>query len=381
MLPRFNPDAIKQSVKDATRHGLARFGEDVRRHRPVDWFAAAVATGAARGYRLGQTKSLSAWGMPGDDDITIAAKQSVSKVRDAAQLTAATLVEWTHAPTSNDRDAAGAAAVVENRMALHLAMHGLQWALDLRHRTHAGSADSQAPDLAILALARELSKLDEHLHRQLIPLSSATRTETLVAMRSLMRPRDFLPWWLDGTLETVAVAQTVGGEKRSQLNAILERDPADPEFVRTLVPALDGPRATIGHPTDRIDVNGSRRDVYAWKLPDADGVGPSRVELVAPSPGGRGRVLELRVQEPSGAAASRRPPGHGVDAPMATRPDHGFLAGRVMLINGIPFIWFRSGGRATARASMGASPVLPTSGQIQLVDCSTNAVLEPVSPR
>jgi len=380
MSSRFNPDAVKQTVKSAALRAIDRFKDELLWQRETDWFAAAVATGAAKEYRLGLMRMLSAWREPTDRDIVVAIKDSLTRVRDADTKTSAALIDWTHVPPSNDSDPARAVATVENRMALHLAMHGLQWALDLRHRSRAGSSDSEGPDAAIAAFTRELSSLDERLHRKLITLSSAARTETLVAMRSLMRPRDFLPWWLDGTLETVAAAQTVDGEKRAALNAVLERDPADEDFLRMLVPAIDGPRATIGEPTDRIDVNGRWRDVYAWNLPEGEGAAPTRIELLAPSPGGRGTALELRVSEPVGTAASRpHANGNGGD-PEDFRPDHRFLAGRAMLLNGIAFFWFRSGRKVTAKLTMGSSPPLPHRGQMQLFDCSTNRVLDPVPP-
>lgn len=374
MLSRLNPDVVKQAVKTAAAQEIDQFKDDLLWQRHMNWFAAAVATGAAKEYRLRLVQLLNAWREPTDHDIVVAIKDSLTKVRDADSQASASLVDWTHAPPGNDRDAARAVATVENRMALHLAMRGLQWALDLRHRSRAVSSESEGPDLAITSFARELSALDERLHRKLIALSSAVHTDTLVAMRSLMRPRDFLPWWLDGTLETVAAAQTVNDDKRAMLNAVLERDPADDNFLRMLVPAIEGPRATIGEPTDHTVVNRSRFDVYAWTLPEGDGVPPTRVELLVPAIGSRRATLELRVGEPVGATAARR---GGDGDPDELRPDYGFLVGRAMLLNGIVFLWFRSGGKVTAKVTMGASPPLPFRGQMQLFDCTTNRVLEP----
>ena len=396
MLSRFNPNAVKQAVKAAASRALDRFKDDRLGQRPVDWFAAAVATGAAKEYRLGFRRLPDAWKEPTDQDIVEAIKDSLTKVCAAESEDAATLSEWTHAVPSARRDAARAFAVavatLENRTALHLAMHGLQYALDVRHRIRmtsvadenakescALSAPDSAIDSAIMAFAEKLSTLDEQLHRKMIALSSAAHTDSLVAMRSLMRPNDFLPWWLDGTLETVAAAQTVGGEKRAMLNAVLERDPANDDFLKMLVPAIDGPLATIGQPTNRIDVHGSRRDVYAWNLPDGEGGSPTRIELVAPSPGGQGMVLELRVAEPVGAASNCGPASGDEGEPEGLRPDYAVMDGRAMLLNGIVFLWFRSGRRVTAKVTMG-SPPLPLRGQMQLFDCSTSRVLEPVQP-
>jgi len=377
MFSRLNPDAVKQAVKAAAWRALDQFKDDLLWQRHMNWFAAAVATGAATEYRLRLVHLLSAWREPTDHDIVVAIKDSLTKVRDADSQASAALVDWTHASPSNDRDAARAIVTVENRMALHLAMRGLQWALDLRHRSRAGSSESEVPDSAITSFARELSALDERLHRKMIMISSAVHTDTLVAMRSLMRPNDFLPWWLDGTLETVAAAQTVGGEKREMLNAVLEQDPADNNFLRMLVPAIDGPRATIGEPTDHTVVNRLRFDVYAWTLPEGDGIPPTRIELLVPVIGSRRATLELRVGEPIGVTAARRGANGDEGDPDEFRPDYGFLVGRAMLLNGIVFLWFRSGGKVTAKVTMGASPPLPFRGQMQLFDCSTNSVLEP----
>lgn len=407
MRTQFNPDDVKKRVRGAVSDALKRFGQSLRRRTAVDWFTATVATGAAKDYRFGLTSLLAEWKHLSDGDLMFAAKDTLTKVRDVELQTGVALLEWTHAAPDAGRDTAQAVAMVENRMALHLAMRGLQYARDVQQRIDRNwwtldlladvgarePCELSTPDSVILALAEKLSSLDERLHRKLITLSSAARTETLVAMRSLMRPRDFLPWWLDGTLETVAAAQSVGGEKQAAINAVLERDPADEEFLRMLVPAIDGPRATIGQPTDRIDVNGSWRDVYAWNLPAGEGAFPTRIELLAPSPGGRGKALELRVGEPVGATASRRHADGNEAEPEDFSPEYRFLAGRAMLLNGIVFIWFRSGskgpgrkgtgrkatgGQVTAKVTMAAS--LPLRGQMQLFDCSTNRVLEPVSP-
>jgi len=392
MRPTFNPDALKKSVTDAVSRALSRFSESLRRRQSVDWFTAAVATGAAKDYRLGLTRLLNSWKLPSDGDLLIAVKDSLTKVSDTESKAGTPLLEWAYAATDAERDSSRAVATVTNRMALHLAMHGLQYALDVRHRKRMRldadfdaeeSCDQPTPDSAIvsaiIACAEKLSTLDDQLHRKMIALSSVAHTDSLVAMRSLMRPNDFLPWWLDGTLETVAAAQSVGDEKRAILNAVLERDQADDkDFLRMLVPAIDGPRATIGQPTDRIDGNRSWRDVYAWNLPEGEGIAPTRIELVVPSIGSRGKALELRVGEPVGTAASRRMAAGDEGNPEDFRPDHGFMAGRAMLLNGVVFLWFRSRGRVTAKVTMG-SP-LPLRGQMQLFDCSTNRVLEPVWP-
>lgn len=380
MLFRFNPDAVKQTIKAAATRALEQFRSDLLRHRQIDWFTAAVATGAAKDYRLGCNRLLTAWRETSDHDVVTAAKDSLTKIRDAEAAPNKRLVDWTQASTSNEREGAVATTAVENRMALQLAMHGLQEAIDLRHRSGTAASESEASSSAILAFARELSALDERLHHKLIMLSSAARTETLVAMRSLMRPRDFLPWWLDGTLETVSAAQAVVGEKRARLNAIVEHDPADPEFLQLLVPAIDGQSATIGRPCDRIAINGSSRDVYAWTLHDGDSVAPTRIELLAPAPGGRSKVLELRVAEAVSVAADRSPSRGDEDEAERFVADNSFLAGRAMLLNGIVFLWFRSGPRVTAKVTMGTSPALPLQGRMQLFDCSTNRVLNPVSP-
>ena len=60
MRPHFNPAAVKQSVTDVVSRALTRFGESLRGRQPVDWFNAAVATGAAKDYRLGLTRLLAA---------------------------------------------------------------------------------------------------------------------------------------------------------------------------------------------------------------------------------------------------------------------------------------------------------------------------------
>ncbi len=386
MLSRFNPEAVKQAIKAAVSHALDRFKNDVRWQRQADWFAAAVATGAAKQYRLGFMRLRDAWRNPTDRDIVVAIKDCLTKVHAAEFEKRATIWDPTDASPRGDNANERAVVTLRNRMSLQLAMHGLQYALDVRHHARMTlvpnidivesddlletDSDLSGTDSAILAFAEKLSDLDERLHRQLIALSSAARTETLVAMRSLMRPNDFLPWWLDGTLETVAAAQTVDSEKRGMLNAILERYAADPEFLQMLVPAIDGPRATIDD-----------REVYAWTLPDGEDAEPRRIELKVPARGSRGRVLELRVGEPVGASV----PDGLIDRDNGflddLKPDYGFLVGRVMLLNGLPFLWFnKPDGRPTAKVTMGSAPPLPVRGQMQLFDCSTNQVLKPVSP-
>ena len=312
-----------------------------------------------------------------------AIKTAIARVDSSAERVALTVAKIRdRLPTSMPASTEAQAALFRDRMQYELGVAGLNllFGEDVSDRYSASTAEW---DIALPLLNKveqpfellldRLAEFDKALYRNVPFIADVAQTTLLIEMRALMPADASLPWWLSGTIELVSLARTLR-DRWPVLANIYQEAGEGPAFVYDVVQHLDGD----GH--DRREPSRQERGsfIYEWILPKTGAEGDEcRLELVAPPPQSGRRTIKLRLagRQANTRRAMTADSRHRQDRSV---PEHAWIAGRMMFLNGLMLRWTVHEGKVEAQLRSDVPP-LPQTGDLLLVDCLTNQLLRPAS--
>jgi hypothetical protein len=215
-----------------------------------------------------------------------------------------------------------------------------------------------------------LNAVDELFVQRLELVSLAARGNRLNGARAIMQARGDMPWWLDGTLELIEFAKT---QKRAwQVVQPLIKEGVGDRFRDLIFENIDrdGP---LEDRFQRVETpSGEQKRIYEWTLWGPQNQ-PYRLQLITPPPSRRSRLLKMRVVNATakGSRSLGRQPDRQEEVASPS-----WLAGRLMILEGVVFRWITSSDGRDVTAQTAATLDLGP-GPLVLVDCAINSVLEP----
>jgi hypothetical protein len=277
--------------------------------------------------------------------------------------------------------------LISDRIRFDAAVEGLDWILvqpALRKRAGKKRSGGREHRSSVIEHAylqfsdclAILDDVDDLIERHIDVVSSVARGNLLNYTRSLIPSKSVLPFFLDGTLELVEFAK-----KDRRVWAIAQpllKEGMGEDFREAIFSNVEAAGTREKNRLKSLETPGGElKRVYEWRLSGPERV-PYRLQLVTPSPSRRKRVMEMRVRPLNSmkdeAESGRQP--QGILSPS-------WLAGRLMILEGVVFRWVasRAGSSCEAKATAVLDPSIDLSDDpMILVDCQTNEILQPLLP-
>ena len=329
--------------------------------------------------------------------------QSANIVRAAVERASNSLREWVAEASwlGNRRPQSMAVAsdALRERMRADAVLEGIEWMceqmlfLDSPKKLSATLCDMPSElQSAVDGLSETIHDLDTSLQRCRWEISGLAQTSLLSSMRSAIPDRQWLPWWLSGTLELISLVRlTPQAERLHEVWKARESTMRSIEYrtytemlESAVVTSLDGRGVPVNEPTSTIESKEGTFWAYDWMY-KSDG-DKCRVRLIAPTaswdPAKRRPALKLQFGDAYATQPTPRPDVLSQKA-WHLRNLEDVLVGRMMFVNGLMFRWIDSGESRPLCATLHTrrSPPLPESGQMIMADCQTGVVLQPLTNR